>query len=286
LNGIKIGYHVSISGALDHAPDRARETGCTTFQIFTSSPRQWRVTEIKEDTINEFRRKLRQYGFDEAAVHMPYLPNLSCPSSSEVYTKSVESLGLHAKRCSQLGIPYLVTHFGSHMGAGVENGHKQFARAVNKVLEDSSRDTDVTLLLENTAGSKNSVGSTFEHIKLVLDQIKLRNKVGVCLDSCHLFAAGYDIRDKKAVDETMKKFDEILGYENLKLVHLNDSRGDFSAGVDRHEHIGLGKIGKKGMKSFLSDDTIRGVPIVLETSVDDTRTEVEDLHEAKKLASL
>jgi deoxyribonuclease-4 len=282
---MKLGYHVSIKGALDLAVDRAYESGCKTFQIFTCSPRQWRASELKEQVIINFLRKIKEYGFEEIAVHMPYLPNLSSPSSSEIYTKSIDALRMQLRRCRQLRIPYLVTHFGSHMGLGVEGGHKQFVAACNSALEEEG-DSDVTLLLENTAGIKeDSLGSSFENIKSVMDQIKQRDRIGVCLDSCHLFAAGYDIRDKATVDRTLKRFDEIVGYEHLKLIHLNDSRGDFGKGVDRHEHIGLGKIGKKGMKCFLGHSMVRKVPVILETPSDSIRNEKDDLKEAIKLAS-
>lgn len=275
-----LGAHVSISGSVDKAVDRARELKCTTFQIFTRNPRGWKAKKLDPDEGEEFRRKMREYGFKLAVAHMPYLPNISSPVK-DTFRKSVASLIEELKRAGELGLPYLVVHVGSHLGKGLDAGIKKAAEAVNTAL--SKVDNDVMILLENMAGQKNSVGSRFEDIRRILNQVEYPDRVGVCFDTCHAFAAGYDLRSKEAIERTLEDFDEILGIDLLKVVHINDSKGDLGSHLDRHEHIGLGKIGNKGFKELFHHPAVRNLPLILETPVDSRGDFATNLARARKL---
>ena len=275
-----LGAHVSISGSIDKAVDRAKELGCTTFQIFTRNPRGWVAKPLKKDEVEKFREKMEKHGYKIAAAHMPYLPNISSPIKQS-HQKSVKSLIEEVERTGRLGLQYLVVHVGSHLGKGLSNGIKQAAKAVNTAL--SKVDNDVMILLENMAGQKNSVGSRFEDIRRILDLIEYPDRVGVCLDTCHAFAAGYDFRTRKAIDQTLKDFDQIIGLKRLKVVHVNDSKGGLGSSIDRHEHIGLGKIGTKGFRELLHHPVIRPLPLILETPVDSRGNFATNLAKLKKL---
>lgn len=212
---------------------------------------------------------------------MPYLPNLASPAE-QLYEISVETLIAELQRCGQLGIPYLVTHLGSHLGKGKAVGAKRITEACNQAL--AKADNDTLLLLENTAGQKNSMGSAFEDLRYLLDRIKLRERVAVCFDTCHAFAAGYDLRTERTVEATLKLLGEIIGVERVKVLHVNDSKGELGSGSDRHEHIGLGKIGSKGFKAILGVREFRSLPIILETPIDDRRNDVQNLKKVRELA--
>jgi deoxyribonuclease IV len=242
-----LGAHVSISGAIHMSVDRAVELGCTTFQIFTRNPRGWTYTKLKKAEVDEFRRKFEAAGFRVAMAHMPYLPNIASPKK-DIYEKSVRSLVAELERCGALGLELLVVHVGSHLGAGLKKGVEQVANAVNRAVE--AVDNQVKVLLENMAGQRNSCGSRLEDIAEILSRVKNADRVGVCLDTCHLLAAGYDIRSEEAVDATISRFDKVVGLNRLWAVHLNDSKGALGSGLDRHEHIGMGNIGGKRLQSL------------------------------------
>ena len=174
-----------------------------------------------------------------------------------------------------------MTHLGSHKGSGEENGIKRLTDALNKVARTEA---DVMILLENTAGQKNSVGSDFTQLAEIFSKCKPVKKFGVCLDTCHAFVAGYDLRTKTAVQKTMKEFDETVGITNLKILHLNDSKGEINSNRDRHDHIGLGEIGKEGLGEMIKIMNKNRIPIVLETPIDDTRDDFENIKQAKSLA--
>jgi deoxyribonuclease-4 len=197
------------------------------------------------------------------------------------HKRSTRSLIQELKRSGELGLQYLVVHVGSHMGKGVEVGIRQAAEAVNAAL--SQVGNDVALLLENMAGQRNSVGSTFENVRSILDLIRDEDRVGVCLDTCHAFAAGYDLGTGEAVYETLKKFDEIIGVNKLKVIHVNDSKGGLGSGIDRHEHLGMGKIGEKGFFELFHHPVIRPLPLILETPVDSRGNFATNMAKLKEL---
>jgi deoxyribonuclease-4 len=276
-----IGFHVSIAKSLDLVFERAADLGCNTLQMFTRNPRGWSFKPLTDDQIESFREKRRKSGFRYVADHMPYLPNLASPDRA-VMKRSRQALDEEVRRCDALGIDYLVVHLGSHMGKGTMVGVRNVADACGGALSRSSG--GVTVLLENMAGQKNSVGSRFEELRMIMDLAK-SDRIGVCLDTCHLLAAGFDIRTQEAVRDTVSLFDSTVGMKALRLVHLNDSKGELGSGLDRHENLGKGKIGRRGMKAFLSAPGILERPIILETPYRDDRTLREDLKTARGLIS-
>ncbi|MHC1631705.1 MAG: deoxyribonuclease IV [Methanotrichaceae archaeon] len=278
---LKVGVHVSIAGSIDKAVDRAAEKGCDTFQIFSRNPRSWRFKELSEETVQKFRKKLKKYGIFPPVDHMPYLPNLASPKD-EVHRKSVKSLTIELERCDALGIPYLVTHLGSHLGSGKEAGLKRIVKAVRKSFSDA--DNSVMLLLETTSDSKNSVGGSFEDLGMIMGEVNREDRIGVCLDTCHVFAAGYELRTEEGLAETMEKFSSIIELGQLKVVHLNDSKGGLGSKLDRHEHIGLGEIGEEGFRAILHHPEIRTKPLILETPVDERRDDQENMSVVNYLA--
>ena len=279
---MQVGCHVSASGSIDKAVDNAVERNCTAFQIFTRSPRSWHAKELTKEVIDAFKSKLKDSKIDRFAIcaHMPYLPNLATPKD-DAFEKSVNTLVSEVERCAQLGIPYLVTHLGSHLGTGEEAGIKRLVDGLTKAGQTKN---DVMILLENTAGQKNSVGSDFQQLGEIFKQLKPGKKFGVCLDTCHAFVAGYDLRTANKVKETFKEFDKYVGIENLKILHLNDARGEIGCNLDRHYHLGLGGIGEEGIASVVKFANKKKIPIILETPIDDDRDDFENVKIAKGYA--
>jgi len=280
---VQLGVHVSIAGSIDKAVDNALELKCTAFQIFTRNPRGWAARSLVKEEVDQFKAKLADSKIDRNAVcaHMPYLPNLSS-SNKDLYKKSLDTFVNEVKRCSVLGIPQLVIHLGSHLGAGPEIGMKNLVNACNIAAE---ADNGVMILLENTAGQKNSIGSKFEELKKIFERLESRKKFGVCFDTCHAFAAGYDLRSKDKVQSVIAEFDKYVGMKNLRIVHLNDSKFELSCGKDRHEHVGLGHIGEKGFKAILAQNEFRNLPLILETPFDEPGADVKNLQKVRELAS-
>jgi deoxyribonuclease-4 len=277
---VKVGVHVSIAGSLDLAVDRARDAGCDVFQIFSRNPRGWGYKPLADEDADLFRAKVKTTGIIPVD-HMPYLPNLASPKP-EIYEKSVETLTAELDRCGRLGIPYLVTHLGHHLGDGIAGGRMRVIRAISTALEGA--DNKVMLLLENTAGEKNSVGSSFEHIRAILNELPFPARTGVCFDTCHAFAAGYELRTAEGLSDTLAQFDEQVGLRHLRLVHLNDTKGDRGSGLDRHEHIGMGFIGEDGFRRILHHTVFASLPLVCETPVDERRDDRGNIEKVRELA--
>ena len=277
---MRVGFHVSIDGSVDRAADRAAELGCNTFQIFTRNPRQWHSSKLAPETAKAFSDKVKSRDIKPVFAHMPYLPNLASPKD-EVYEKSIDTLTLELERCRQLEIPYLVTHLGSHLGAGMQKGFTRLIDGINQAFNVTGG--GVMLLLENTAGTRNSMGGTIEDVQHILERLANHDGVGVCFDTSHAFAAGYDLRTEDSVESTVRKIDEVIGFERLKLVHLNDSKGDFNSRIDRHEHIGMGKIGEEGFRNILGG-RLGTLPLIMETPKDPRRDDVGNLEKVKELA--
>ena len=287
-NMVRLGLHVSVAGGVDRAVSRAREKGCDAFQIFSSNPRKWLTKPIPEESAKRFVTLQRQLGLSPAVDHMPYLPNLAS-ANEEVYAKSVQALANELERCRVLEIPYLVTHLGSHMGAGRESGLLRISGALQTVF--SQLEGDTILLLENSAGSKNSMGGTFSDIAAVLDAVlqsspEDRHRLGVCLDTCHLHAAGYDLTTSSALQATLDQFDDCIGLQRLRLIHLNDCRGAIGSHLDRHEHIGLGQIGEAGFRAILGHPDLAELAMILETPVDARRDDEGNLQAARSLSGI
>jgi len=278
---VRLGVHVSVAGGVDRAVDRAKAAKCDIFQIFSSNPRCWRSRSLSDDEAERFVAKFKESGLDLAVDHMPYLPNLASPKE-DVYAKSVEALATELKRCEKLGIPYLVTHLGSHLGAGWEQGLGRIVSALETAF--LTAENDVVLLLENTAGTKNSMGGSFHDIAAIIDSLDTR-RLGVCLDTCHLFAAGYELITPDGLEATLDQSDRIIGLQMLKLLHLNDCKGSLGSRLDRHEHIGLGQIGEQGFRTILGCPAMKGLPMILETPVDSRRDDSRNLGVVRQLAS-
>ena len=282
---IRVGFHVSITGGISNSVNNAKKLGCTAFQIFTRNPRSWAAKPLPQGEVELFKRRLSASGIEKASVvvHMPYLPNLSGPQG-ELYGKSVKTLTEEIQRCNALGISYLVIHLGSHMGRGSNNGIDQLVNAITTATNAQSKSASaVVVLLENNAGQKNSIGGTLEELRLILDRLDSSKQFGICIDTCHLFSSGYDLRTKKDVDKILEKFKDIVGLKELKVVHLNDAKGGLGSNLDRHEHIGLGSIGIEGMAAFLDKPQISTLPIIMETPIDTRRGDEQNLKVALDL---
>jgi deoxyribonuclease-4 len=277
---MKLGFHVSIEGGLYRAVDRALKMKCATFQIFTRSPRMWKHRALKDEEMQGFRSKLEESGISPVFVHMPYLPNLASPKE-DVYRKSVESLRVEAERCRLLGVPFLVTHLGSSLGTGYRAGSLRVAQALRDVTEAG---VGPMILLENTSGKRNDVGSTFQEIRDIMEMAGWVG-LGVCLDVCHAYTRGYDLRTAEGLNDALGELDHVVGLRNLRLVHLNDSVGELGSRIDRHEHIGMGAIGEEGFRNILRS-RLREKPMVMETPVDDRREDDANMQKVIELADL
>jgi deoxyribonuclease IV len=272
---------VSIAGGIQNSISNAVNIGCTAFQIFTRNPRGWAERNLVDTEIESFKTSLKKSGIqsNSVAVHMPYLPNLSGPDG-EIYEKSKKSFTNEMIRCSRLGIEFLVIHLGSHRGQGYDIGKEQLlkscAEATDNYKSKFQRKLNVTILLENSAGQKGSIGSTLEELREILDNLPSKT-FGVCLDTCHAFASGYDLKSLDACNEFIDRFDNTVGLNVLKFIHLNDSKGDIGSHLDRHEHIGFGKIGLEGFKSILNANSLRDLPVIMETPKDSASDDIKNL---------
>lgn len=276
---MKIGCHVSIAESIDRSVDRAAEIGCDVFQVFTRNPRMWKHKTLTDDEVQAFHEKIEKTGIYPVFSHMPYLPNLSS-SNPEPYKKSVATLRLELTRCIQLKMPYVVTHLGSHLGEGQETGKTQIINAIETAVSDL--DNYPMILLENTSGKRNEVGSTFTEIGDIINRVSVED-IGVCFDTCHAYARGYDIASSEGLDQVITEIESQIGFDRVKLVHLNDSRGELGSRLDRHNHIGLGYIGEAGVINFLKSP-FKEKPLILETPVDDIRTDTENIEKVRELA--
>ena len=276
--GIRVGFHVSIAGGISNSINNAKKLGCTAFQIFTRNPRGWTVNPIPRSEVLSFKNRLAASGIEKTSVvvHMPYLPNLSGPQG-EFYQRSVKTLEEEMQRCEVLGISYLVIHLGSHMGKGSKSGIDQLINALGTACAHCKSPNGVVVLLENNAGYRNNVGGKLEELRLILDKLNNTERFGLCIDTCHLFASGYDLRTYESVIMVIEKIENIIGVQALKVIHLNDSKGPLGSNLDRHEHIGLGSIGRGEIAAFINHATIKALPIIMETPIDTRRGDEENL---------
>jgi deoxyribonuclease-4 len=270
-----------MSGSISNSIKNAENIGCTAFQIFTRNPRSWKAKSLEVLDIEKYKKKIKESYIDkkDVVVHMPYLPNLAAPQN-DFYIKSREVLAEEIIRCFILDISYLVLHLGSHLGSGVNNGIMQIVSACHFAIDNFNsyykRHLPLYILLENSAGHKNSIGNKFEEIRILMEKLG-NKKFGVCFDTCHAFASGYDLRKSEKVIETIKNFNDTISINNLKVLHLNDSKGKINENKDRHEHIGLGSIGKEGFKEILNNKYFESIPIIMETPVDKIRGDKENM---------
>jgi deoxyribonuclease-4 len=260
---LEFGAHVSAAGGVDLALGRAAEFSMTSCQVFTKNERQWAAKPLDLAVIERYFQRRTETGMGTVVSHDSYLINIGSPDDA-MWEKSRLALMEELRRCDQLEIPYLVSHPGAHVGSGTEVAIRRVGEAINRV-HDELPDSASVLLLETTAGQGTTLGSSFDEIAAIIDLVEDKNRVGVCLDTCHVFAAGYDIRDAAGYEATLTAFDTIVGLHRLKCIHLNDSLKPLGSRVDRHAHIGEGEIGKVGFELIVNDPRLSGLPGVLET---------------------
>jgi deoxyribonuclease-4 len=259
-----LGAHMSVAGGLHLAFSHIKKVGGQALQIFTRNQRQWQAAPITAEEQRLFRAAWRAWGDWPVAAHNSYLINLASPDK-EVRDKSVTALAAELERCAALAIPLLIMHPGSHGGDGGEAGLQRLVENLDLALARAANAEQVTVLLENTAGQGNALGAEFAEIAFIINHSAHGSRLGVCLDTCHLFAAGYDFRTSKSYRQTMGEFDRLIGIDRLRFFHLNDSIKGLGSRVDRHEHIGQGRIGLAGFRNFLLDPRFRAQPMTLET---------------------
>ncbi|HIJ78995.1 MAG: deoxyribonuclease IV [Desulfobulbaceae bacterium] len=278
-----LGAHMSVAGGLHLAFAQIRQVQGQALQIFTRNQRQWRAAPITAQEALLFAEAWQAAGQIEVAAHDSYLINLASPNK-ETAQKSIDALADELLRCAALRIPYLVMHPGAHLGDGVEAGLARFSRNLDLVFTKAATATEVMVLLETTAGQGTSLGAKFEELAAIIGATASPHRLGVCLDTCHVFAAGYDLRTAKAQKKIFADFDKIIGIDRLKFFHLNDSIKELGSRVDRHTHIGQGQIGIEGFRLLLNNPEFRNHPMVLETPKDKDLT--EDMENLKILRAL
>jgi len=271
---------VSIGGKIYQAIDRAVERGCETMQIFSRSPRGWRVKPLVEEDVEEFKRRREASGITPLVVHIPYLINIASPDD-EFFSKCVEAFIEDIKRADALGAEFFVTHIGNHKGAGIEVGIKRVAEALTRTFEEY--EPRVEILLENTAGAGTELGGEFWQIARIIELTKGGERVGVCFDTCHAFVAGYDIAHPEGLEATFDEIDKLIGFQRVKVIHTNDSKGELGSHKDRHEHIGEGFIGNDGLRLIVNHPRLREHPFILETPV---KSIEDDLRNLKAIRAL
>ncbi|HMS54012.1 MAG TPA: deoxyribonuclease IV [Fimbriimonadaceae bacterium] len=257
-----IGAHMSTKGGLGNALRKGKEIGCTAVQVFTSSPQQWYAKEVSPDLVADFRRAQEETGIRSVVSHDTYLINL-CAPTPEIRDKSLHSLKKELLRCGQYGIEYVVSHIGSTKGQDHAESMVTAAEGIKEVLAETPE--SVLLLMETTAGQGSSLNSRFEELAMFFDLCNHHPRLGVCLDTCHVFVAGYDIRTQEGYDQMWSKFDGLVGIERLKVIHCNDSKRELGSKVDRHEDIGDGCLGIEPFRLLMNDARFERVPILLET---------------------
>jgi len=261
-----IGAHLSVSGGVDTAFDRAGQLHCTAFQIFTKSNRQWQAKELMPDEVERYHQKQAETGLP-VVCHASYLLNLGTPDDA-LWHKSIDALVIELERCEILKIPYLVLHPGGHMKTGVEAGIARVAQGLD-VVHERLPNYKVKIALEITAGQGTHLGSKFQEIAAIIEASSQNERLAVCFDTCHALAAGYEFRTPDSYQAMIDEFDQVVGLDRLAVIHVNDSQKDLGSHVDRHTHIGEGCIGLEPFGYFLNDSRFEKVPFLLETPVKD-----------------
>lgn len=289
MTGPLLGAHMSVSGGLHKAVERIRSVHGTALQIFTRNQRQWKAAPVSEAEAAQWKQAVRDWGPYPVASHASYLINLANPDPDKA-ERSVNAFAQELLRCAALEIPFAVMHPGSHLGAGVSEGLAAFAANLDRALElarelaeelagelapepaqilDDNKAESVSVLLETTSGQGTNLGSDFAHLAEIMDHSHHAHRLGVCLDTCHVFSAGYDLRTPEALGATLDELDRAVGLDRLRFVHVNDSKTPLGSRKDRHEHIGQGEIGLSGFAALMNEARLAGLPLVLETDKED-----------------
>ncbi len=267
-DGLLIGAHQSIAGGTPRAVERGLEAGCRVLQIFVKNNNRWVGKTIEMSETREFKRAVRRAGFAHVAAHTSYLINLASPSA-ELRRQSVAALADEILRCHALGIRDLVLHPGAHCGEGESAGVSRIAASLDEAFRRTEA-TRVRVLLETAAGQGTCVGHRFEHLRDILGAVRSPGRLAVCLDTCHVHAAGYDLTTREGYARTIEALDRAVGLSRLRAIHVNDSKKHRGSRVDRHEHIGKGAIGRRGFRNLMTDPRLAGIPKFLETPKDET----------------
>ncbi|MFC7131782.1 MULTISPECIES: deoxyribonuclease IV [Salinibaculum] len=273
---LRVGAHASIAGGVDNAIDEQREYSGNCGQIFSHSPQVWQDPNIGDDEAEKFREGAAEYDLGPWVIHSSYLVNL-CTPKDDLREKSVDSMQKEVDAAAKLDVDYVNVHLGAHTGAGVDGGLDNAASA----LDELDVPDGVTVLIESDAGSGTKLGGDFEHLATVMERTD--QDLEVCLDTAHMFAAGYDLSTPTAVDETLAEFDDVVGADDLACVHLNDSKHECGTNKDEHAHVGEGLIGADGMRAFVNHDLIRDVPLVLETPTENGKSFAWNVERVKEL---
>jgi deoxyribonuclease IV len=282
---LELGAHMSISGGHHMAIDRALASQMSAFQLFTKNQRQWKASPIDPAAAETFRTCWGGCGMKHLVAHDSYLINIGSPDD-ELWQKSRAALQDELERCDLLGVPYLVSHPGAHVNSGLEAGIARIAEAIDRIHE-ALPDGRAAILLETTAGQGTTIGRTFEELAAIIDKVADKQRVGVCFDTCHVFAAGYELRTPEGYAETMRVFDRTVGLDRIKAFHLNDSKHPLGSRKDRHEHIGEGELGLDGFRHLLNDPRFAGLPGIMETpkDADDDGNDVRNLAALRALVA-
>lgn len=259
----RFGAHMSIAGGLHLAFERAREVGCDSLQVFVKNQRQWKAKPLTDAEVTAWRSAWKQSGIRHVVAHDTYLINLAAPNETNL-AKSIDAFTYELERCEQLGIPYLVTHPGAHCGLGEQEGLRRVARSLDTVHR-RTRGFRVQTLLEVTAGQGSSLGYRFEHLGEIIRRTQEHDRLGICLDTCHAFAAGYDLTTPGSYRATMQQVEDCVGLARLRCFHMNDSKTTAGSRVDRHEAIGRGCLGRGAFRHLVNDPRFLGIPMILET---------------------
>lgn len=280
-----LGAHMSVAGGLYLAIERIRRVAGTALQIFSRNQRQWQAKPISAEEAELFGRAWRQWGDYPVAVHASYLINLAA-DKPDMWTKSIKALAAELERTQALAIPHIVIHPGSHGGLGPEEGVVRVAAGLDEAFALAPEAAAPMILLETTAGQGTALGSTFEELAAIRAASKNGRRLGVCLDTCHIFAAGYDIGSTQGYEQTMADFDSIIGLRHLHFIHVNDSKKPLASRVDRHDHIGAGAIGLNGFRLLMTDARLQRLPKTLETPKgEDLAEDLDNMRILRKLAA-
>jgi deoxyribonuclease-4 len=278
----KLGAHMSIAGGVDRALERGASIGCDTVQIFLKNNMQWRGRQLLATEVQRFKLRQNETKIRPVFAHSSYLVNLAA-SNALFLRRSIAAMIDEIDRATQLGVPFIVMHPGAHMGVGERPGLRRIARSLDKIFR-ATRKSSVQIALETTAGQGTNLGYRFEHLAEVIALVKQPERMAVCIDTCHVHAAGYDIRTPSGYRKTMKEFDRVVGCGRVAAFHLNDSKTPLGSRVDRHAHIGKGQIGLAAFRCVVRDARWRKLPMVLETpKSDDLHEDVENLRVLRRL---
>lgn len=279
-----LGAHMSIAGGYYKSVEIAKRCGCDCVQLFTKNNNQWRAKPIHDDEAARFRATLKELSISHPIAHNSYLINLASPDDA-LWRRSIEAFVVELQRADQLGLAYVVTHPGASLTSGEEEGLRRIAAALDDIHAET-RGIKARILLETTAGQGSCLGCHFEHLAEIINHVRAPERLGVCVDTCHIFAAGYPLATTRQYRSTMKKLATIVGLEQVKAFHLNDSKRELGSRVDRHEHIGKGHLGLEPFRHLLNDARFENVPMYLETPKGTSDGEEFDVMNLRTLRSL